>query len=136
MYSRRIKRGGCKAAPSIIKEAIHDIFIEFYKQSKRAFSHSFKEFKKYIPFSAMAADSTYSLIRIRIVHDEAMPRGDSITSVQRGFFFEDNIDGGRELADNLLPADDSVVQPPPFSPWDTIVPPIGGVIRLYSHDRI
>lgn len=123
-----------KAAPSIIKRGDTTTYsIEFYNQSEKSrFLHSFKEFMNTYPFSAMAADSTYSLIRIRIVHDEAMPRGDSITSVQRGFFFEDNIDGGRELADNLLPADDSVVQPPLFSPWDTIVPPIGGVIRLYS----
>lgn len=123
-----------KAASPIIKKGDTTTYsIEFYNQSEKSrFLHSFKEFMNTYPFSAMAADSTYSLIRIRIVHDEAMPQRDSITSIQRGFFFEDNIDGGRELADNeLLPATDSVMHPL-FSPWDTIVPQLGGVLRLYS----
>ncbi|MBN1601263.1 MAG: hypothetical protein JW915_06620 [Chitinispirillaceae bacterium] len=123
-----------KAVSPIIKKGDTTTYsIEFYNQSEKSrFLHSFKEFMNTYPFSAMAADSTYSLIRIKILHDEAMPQGDSITSVQRGFFFEDNIDGGIELADNeLLPATDSVMQFP-FSPWDTIVPPLGGVLRLYS----
>jgi hypothetical protein len=106
--------------------------IEFYNQSeKNRFIHSFKEFMNTYPFSSISADSTYNLITIKILQNETMPQQDSISRVQRGFFFEDNIEGAQGVTQgqSFSVQDETKKE---SSPWDTVVPQIGGVLRLYS----
>jgi hypothetical protein len=106
--------------------------IEFYNQSeKNRFIHSFKEFMNTYPFSAVSVDSTYNLITVRVLQNESLPQRDSISTVQRGVFFEDDIEGVQSSTHNQLggPFSDGHNS---FSSWDTVQPVTGGILRLYS----
>jgi hypothetical protein len=106
--------------------------IEFYDQSEKTrFIHSFKEFMNTYPFSAAVADSTYNLITVRVLQNGEMS-SDSLATVQRGYIFEDNIEGNRKNSDELMTNVNSQVDSSTSSPGDTVTPPIGGIVRLYS----
>lgn len=106
--------------------------IEFYNQSEKTrFIHSFKDFMNTYPFSAAVADSTFNLVTVRVLQKNE-PSSDSLSTVQRGAFFEDNIEGIRKNTTSPLLSDNSQVFTSTASPWDTVTPQIGGVVRLYS----
>jgi hypothetical protein len=105
--------------------------IEFYNQSEKTrFIHSFKEFMNTYPFSAAVADSTYNLVTVRVLQKNELA-SDSLSTVQSGAFFEDNIEGNRKSPSPLF-SENSPVSAGTSSPWDTVTPLNGGVIRLYS----
>ncbi|HEX2959963.1 MAG TPA: hypothetical protein VHO70_24215 [Chitinispirillaceae bacterium] len=81
------------------------------------------------PFSAVAVDSTYNLVTVRILQNETAP--DTLASIQRGVFFEDNIEGNRKSIESQGVAENAQVDSS-NAYWDTITPVIGGVVRLYS----
>jgi hypothetical protein len=106
--------------------------IEFYNQSEKTrFIHSFKEFMNTYPFTAAVADSTYNLVTVRVLQKNE-PSSDSLATVQRGAFFEDSIEGNRKNTTAPLFNENSSVSAGTSSPWDTVTPQNGGVLRLYS----
>ncbi len=106
--------------------------IEFYNQSEKTrFIQSFKEFMKTYPFSAVVADSTYNLVTVRVLQKTEMS-SDSFATIQKGFIFEDNIVGTRMSIADSNSNENPPVSDSTSSPWDTITPVNGGVVRLYS----